>query len=181
MNESRNTPSKANGVRKHRLLIGESNPALRDYLLAVLGADGPEVVAMASGVDLMDTLAVSLHPEFGSGHFDLVVSEARMLGAEEARVLRCLGDRAKVPPFVLTTVLRDQALQVKAKQFGALAVLDKPIDIDELRRIVNTFLHDLTEAQDSFGIVCPPAPASSHLPPPPTPDSSRRESPSGLA
>jgi len=101
----------------------------------------------------MDTLAVSLHPELGSGQFDLVISEARMLGAAEAMVLRRFGDRAKVPPFVLTTVFRDNALQVKAKQFGALAVLDKPLDIDELRQIVNTSLRLLTEDRDSFGIV----------------------------
>ena len=76
MLEFRTTPSKPNGVRKHRLLIGEANPALREYLLAVLRSDGHEVVAMASGLDLLDTLAVSIHPEFGSGHFDLVISEA---------------------------------------------------------------------------------------------------------
>jgi CheY-like chemotaxis protein len=103
MHEVRTTPLNANGARKHRLLIGEANPALRDYLIAVLGADGHEVVAMASGTDLMDTLAVSLHPEFGSGHFDLVISEARMLGAEEARILRTFGDRAIVPPFLNPT------------------------------------------------------------------------------
>jgi len=153
MNAFRTTPSKANCDRKHRLLIGEANPALREYLLAVLGADGHEVVVMASGVDLMDTLAVSLHPELGSGHFDLVISEARMLGAEQARMLRTFGDRAEVPPFVLTTVYRDKGLQVKAKQFGALAVLEKPLDIDELRQIVNTFLHHLTVERDSLGSV----------------------------
>jgi len=65
MLEFRTTPSKSNGVGKHRLLIGEANPSLREYLLAVLRSDGHEVVAMASGLDLLDTLAVSLHPEFG--------------------------------------------------------------------------------------------------------------------
>jgi len=49
MHESRNTPLKVNGVRKQRLLIGESNPSVRDYLVAVLGAEGHEVVAMTSG------------------------------------------------------------------------------------------------------------------------------------
>jgi DNA-binding NtrC family response regulator len=145
MNEFRTTPSKGNGVQKHRLLIGEANPALRNYLLAVLRADGHEVVAMASGTDLLDTLAVSLHPEFGSGPFDLVISEARMLGAEEARVFSKFEDRAKVPPFVFTAVFRDKELQAKANHFGALAVLDKPLDIDDLRGIVNSSLHPLTE------------------------------------
>ncbi len=145
MHEFPNTPSKANSVRKQRLLVGESNPAVRDYLVAVLGADGHEVVAMTSGVDLLDTLAVSLHPEFGSGRFDLVISEVRMLGAEEARVFGKLVERAKLPPFVFTTVFGDKELRVKAKQFGALAVLDKPLDIDNLREIVNSVLHPLPE------------------------------------
>lgn len=162
MHEFRTTPSNANGARKHRLLIGEANPAFRDYLLAVLGAEGHEVVAMASGADLMDTLAVSLHPEFGSGHFDLVISEARMLGPEEARVLREFGDRAKVPPFVFTTAFRDKELQAKAKQFGALAVLDKPLDIDELREIVNNSLHHLTEDRNSLSHV--PQAEIEHIP-----------------
>jgi CheY-like chemotaxis protein len=154
MNEFRTTPSKANCVRKHRLLIGETNPVLREYLVAVLGADGHEVVAMATGVDLMDTLAVSLHPEFGSGHFDLVISEARILGAEQARMLLAFGDQAEVPPLILTTVFRDKELHAKAKQFGALAVLDKPLDIDELRQIVDASLHYLTKDRDCLGSVC---------------------------
>jgi CheY-like chemotaxis protein len=129
--------------RNHRLLIGETNPAVRDYMLAVLRADGHEVVAMASGIDLLDTLAVSLHPEFGSGRFDLVIAEARMLGTEEARMLANFGDRTNVPPFVFTTVSRDQELQAKANRFGALAVLEKPIDIDDLRETVDRSLRQL--------------------------------------
>jgi DNA-binding NtrC family response regulator len=144
MNEFRTAPSTANGVCKHRLLIGEVNPALRDYLLAVLRADGHEVVAMARGIDLLDTLAVSLHPEFGSGHFDLVIAEARMLGADEARLFSKFAHHAKVPPFVFTTVFRDKELQAKANHFGALAVLDKPITIDDLREIVNSALASST-------------------------------------
>jgi DNA-binding response OmpR family regulator len=102
MSESGAAPSKANVSLKHRLLIGESNPALRDYLLAVLRADGHDVVAMAIGTDLLDALAVSLHPGSGSGNFDFVITDARMLGKAEARVFSELGNRAKAPPFVFT-------------------------------------------------------------------------------
>ena len=150
MHDFPTAPWKANGIRNHRLLLGENNPALRDYLLAVLRADGHEVVAMSSGIDLLDTLAVSLHPEYGSGEFDLVISEARMLGAAEARVFSELENRAKAPPFVLITAFRDMELHVKAEQFGALAVLDNPLEIDDLRQIVNSFLHQLTGARGSM-------------------------------
>lgn len=167
MNEFGTTPSMAKGVRQHRLLIGESNPALRDYLVAVLEADGHEVVAMASGVDLLDTLAVSLHPEFGSGSFDLVIAESRLLGAQEAMVFSGFRGRTKVPPFVFTTVYGDKELRAKAKQFGALAVLEKPLDIDELCQIVNRSLHYLTDDLDSLPYVAQPQkelPASARSP-----------------
>ena len=150
MNDFQTASSKASGFRSYRLLVGENNPALRDYLRAVLRGDGHEVVAMPSGMDLLDTLAVSLHPELGSGHFDLVISEARMLGAAEARVFSELENRAKAPPFVLISAFRDKELQVKAAQFGAVAVLDMPLDIDNLLEIVNGFLHRLTGQRDSM-------------------------------
>jgi len=50
-------------------------------------------------------------------------------------------------------VFRDKDLQTRAKQFGALAVLDKPIDIDDLRNTVNGFLHHLAEDRDSLSQV----------------------------
>jgi DNA-binding NtrC family response regulator len=144
MHELRTAPSEASGARKRRLLIGETNPALRDYLLAVFRADGHEVVAMASGIDLLDTLAVSLHPGSGSGCFAIAITDARMLSKVEARVFSELGNRAKAPPFVFTVSFRDKELQAKAIQFGAIAVLDKPLDIDNLREIVNSSLHQQT-------------------------------------
>jgi len=143
MHELRNTPAKANGVRKHRLLIGESNPAVRDYLVAVLRADGHEAVAMANGGDLLDTLAVSLHPEFGSGPFrprDLRGAHAWGRGSDSVLV-----DRAKLPPFVFTTAFGDKELPMKAKQFGALAMLDEPLDINDFRGTVNSALQALPE------------------------------------
>jgi len=100
---------------------------------------------MGSGIDLLDTLAVSLHPEFGSGRFDLVIADARMLGAENAKMFCKLGNRAKLPPFVFTTVYGDKDLDAKTKQFGALAVLEKPLDMNDLRQVVNRSLHYLTE------------------------------------
>jgi FixJ family two-component response regulator len=64
--------------------------------------------------------------------------------------LRTFKKRADVPPFVFTTVFRDKDLQAKAKSFGALAVLDKPLDINDLREFVNRSLHLLTEEETSL-------------------------------
>jgi DNA-binding response OmpR family regulator len=135
---------KQSGSRRHRLLVGENNPILRDYLFTIFKADGYEVVLVGSGNDLLDTVSVSLHPEFGSGEFDLVISEAHMLGTAELQSLTRLGSWARVPPFVFLASFGDKELHIKAKQFDAVAVLDKPLDFDNLRDLVNSFLRHPT-------------------------------------
>jgi DNA-binding NtrC family response regulator len=136
--------SKSNDSHKQRLLVGEKNPAIRDFLLSVFTAEGYEVVGVANGIDLLDALAVSLHPELGSGEFDLVISESRMLGALELQAFSKLGDTAKVPPFVCIASFGDKEPQVKARPFEAVAVLEQPLDMVNLRDLVNNFLHHPT-------------------------------------
>jgi CheY-like chemotaxis protein len=144
MEELQAAQSKANGTRKQRLLVGENNPALRDFLLSVFTAEGYEVVGVANGSDLLDAVAVSLHPEFGSGEFDLVISESRMLGATELQAFSKVGNWARVPRFVFIASFGDKELDVKARPFDAVAVLDQPLDIASLRDLVNSFLHHPT-------------------------------------
>ena len=141
MQELQAVQSQANSARKQRLLVGEKNPAIRDFLLSVFTAEGYEVVGVANGSDLLDAVAVSLHPEFGSGEFDLVISESRMLGAPELQAFSKLGDWAKVPPFVFIASFGEN---MKAIPFGAVAVLEKPIEMANLRDLVNGFLHHPT-------------------------------------
>ena len=141
MQELQSAQSAANGSRRQRILVGEKNPAIRDFLLSVFMAEGYEVVGVANGSDLLDAVAVSLHPEFGSGEFDLVISESRVLGATELQAFSKRGNWAKVPPFVFIASFGDKELDVKARAFDAVAVLEKPIEIANLRDLVNRFLH----------------------------------------
>ena len=122
MEELQTAQSKANGSRKQRLLVGEKNPAIRDFLLSVFTTEGYDVVGVANGIDLLDALAVSQHPEFGSGEFDLVISESRILGAPELQAFNRLGSAGRVPPFVFIASFGDNGSPVKAKPFEAVAV-----------------------------------------------------------
>ena len=72
-----------------------------------------------------------------------------MLGKGEAVVFGELGRRARVPPFVFIVSFGDKELQAKMKQFGALAMVDAPLDIDNLREIVNSSLDRLAEERGS--------------------------------
>ncbi len=145
MEELQAAQSNANGARKQRLLVVENNPSLRDFLLSVFTAEGYEVVGVANGIDLLDAVAVSLHPEFGSGEFDLVISESRMVGETELQALSKLGNWATVPPFVFIASFGEKELHVKTRPFDAVAVLEKPIEMANLRDLVNRFLRHPTK------------------------------------
>ena len=94
------TPSNSNGLRKPRLLVGEKNHVLRGFLKSVFSAEGYDVIEAASGADLLDALTISLHPEFGSGAFALVISDTSFLREVELESFNKLGDWAPLPPFI---------------------------------------------------------------------------------
>jgi CheY-like chemotaxis protein len=126
--------------RRHRLLVAEDNRSFRELLVAVLMADGHEVVAVTNGGDLLDTLAVSADPLLGSGKFDLVISDVRMPGSTGLQVLSQMAGAPRIPPFILITAFGGQDLHAAASGLGVLAVIDKPFDVDDLRRFVSEFL-----------------------------------------
>jgi CheY-like chemotaxis protein len=121
-------------------LVAEDDPALRAMIVALFRADNHEVVAVGNGLDLLDTIEVSLAPALGTKRFDLVISDVRMPEMTGLRVFDRLGYGPTVPPVVFITAFGDEELHQEAMQAGALAVLDKPLDLDELRAFVNDFL-----------------------------------------
>jgi DNA-binding NtrC family response regulator len=72
---------------------------------------------------------------------DLVISDIRMPGLSGLEILEGLSKREDFPPFVLITAFGDAATHAAAEQNGALALFDKPFDIDDLvekvRKIFN--------------------------------------------
>ena len=124
-----------------RLLVGEDNSALREFLAAVFLAEGYQVVTAANQEDLFDTLAVSLHPEIGSGRFDLIIAEVHMLGRLGLATLDKFEELAEAPPLVLIADVIDKKLNVDAKRSRALATLENPFDMDELRQLVRRLLN----------------------------------------
>jgi CheY-like chemotaxis protein len=132
--ESDGTPS-----RKYRLLIAEDDQAFRDLLVTLFKADGHDVVAVTNGRALMDTLAASSDPQPGSAPFDLVISDVRMPGATGLQVLAQTAGARKIPPFIFITAFGGEDLHAEAEQLGALAIVDKPFDFDDLRAFVDNF------------------------------------------
>jgi two-component system, response regulator, stage 0 sporulation protein F len=126
-------------VRSH-LLVAEDDAAFRCLLVSALRADEHEVVEVSNGVDLIDALGVSLQPGLDTGYFDLVLSDVRMPGWTGVDALASLGHGPALPPVVFITAFGDEELHCRALRAGAVAVFDKPIDIDDLRLFVREFL-----------------------------------------
>jgi CheY-like chemotaxis protein len=138
--EPMTAPSQMPTLRRNRLLVAEDDQALRELMVQVLRSDGHEVVAVADGNDLLDTLAGSLNPKTGMDPFDLVISDVRMPGQSGLNAFAQVGYGPRMPPVVFMTAFGDEDVHQRAIHLGAIAVLDKPVDFDQLRLFVTSYL-----------------------------------------
>ena len=133
-------PSNTNAFRRQRLLVGQKKPTLRAFLASVLTAEVYDVVGVATGIDLLDAVTVSLHPEFGSGSFALVIVETSLLHEAELKAFNRLADWTKLPPFIFIASFGDKAVRAQLEPFETVALFEQPFDIVNLRNSVNGFL-----------------------------------------
>jgi CheY-like chemotaxis protein len=118
-----------------RILLAEDDGSFRFLLAGSLRKDGYEIVTVSTGVDLLDVLSGSLSPQ-ATTRFDLVLSDIRMPGWQGLEALARVRGHPAMPPLILFTAFGDDETHRYAREIGALAVLDKPFDIDELCQLV---------------------------------------------
>jgi two-component system response regulator (stage 0 sporulation protein F) len=119
-----------------RILLAEDDGPFRFLLSSVLRKEGYQVVGVSTGVDLLDVLDASVGPEPTCQAFDLVLSDVRMPGWPGLEGLARLGHDPAMPPFILFTAFGDEEAHERAIEIGAVTLLDKPFDIDQLRDLV---------------------------------------------
>ena len=111
---------------KSRILIIEDNLELAENLREILEleADDLEIELAADGKEGLDTLANS--------RFDLVLTDMRMPGVSGSEVVREVRRLyPDLPAVVMTAYAEDDSLSA-AKDWGAMDVLIKPIDVEQL-------------------------------------------------
>jgi CheY-like chemotaxis protein len=124
--------------RRGRLLVAEDDTELRTLLVLSLRRSGFEVVEAADGRALLD--ALELTRSNGADSFDVIVSDIRMPGYTTLDVLAGADETFARAPVVLITAFGDRRTHERARRLGAAAVLDKPVDLDELVGAVNRLL-----------------------------------------
>ena len=119
-----------------RVLLAEDDPAFRSTMSLILGGDGYEVVEVADGSGVLDELVDSLSDESSLRSFDVIITDVRMPGFSGMDVLRAVRGLPEAPPVILMTAFGNKETHREAHRLGALTVLDKPFDLEDLRAAV---------------------------------------------
>ncbi|WP_437731955.1 response regulator [Sorangium sp. So ce1335] len=122
-----------------RVLLAEDDRELRQLLATALRRDGYEVLEARDGNQLLELMAESLVSSSGARP-DIVVSDVRMPGKSGLELLAGLRRDDWSTPVVLITAFGDPETHAEAYRLGADAVLDKPLDIDDLRVVVQALV-----------------------------------------
>ena len=131
-----------------RILIVEDRDSLRRMLERALSQEGYEVESAADG--LAGIRLVEQHP------FDLVLTDLKLPDADGLQVLAASRQAQPRVPVIVLTGFGTVGAAVEAMKLGAFDFLEKPLEIDDLARLIE---RALGERDDSALFHVPGAPA----------------------
>ncbi|KFE62362.1 response regulator [Hyalangium minutum] len=123
--------------RALRILLAEDDDAMRNMIQQVLTRAGHTVVPLEDGFELADYVEL-IRQDTGLGPPDLILSDVRMPGRTGLEVLAQVRARGLTCPVLLLSAFADEPTREEARRLGAQALLDKPVDMDELKSAVVT-------------------------------------------
>jgi len=142
MNTSENINRQANepaGRDEFHILIAEDDDEMRALLSQTLQAKGYMVSECSNGFQLINELKFFEKPR-DEERYNLIISDIRMPGLIGTEVLEAASLSPDAPPIILITAFGDAETHDQARRFGAVAILDKPFDMDDLIKVVENVL-----------------------------------------
>jgi two-component system response regulator HydG len=115
-------------AEKPKILVVDDEESHRIMLKAVLGAEGYMVAEAADGTEALAAV--------GKGAFDVILLDLRMTSMDG---IEALGEIRKISPQVPVLIMTAYAsvkTAVEALKAGAFDYLTKPLDIDELKILI---------------------------------------------
>ena len=119
----------------NRILVVEDEKSMRDLLALTLRKEGYAVETVESGVRAKEVLA-------GNAQYDLIVTDISMPGMTGLELLRHVREAAPDTAVILMTAFGSKQTAIDALNQGASYYVEKPFDLDELRRAVRARLDD---------------------------------------
>jgi EAL domain-containing protein (putative c-di-GMP-specific phosphodiesterase class I) len=118
----------AGSFAQPRILVADDDDASRGFLARGLRSAGYEVVLASNGAEATDIVRAS--------PVDAIVSDISMPEMTGIQLLKAIRQRDADVPVVLITGSPDVESAMEAVRFGALLYLKKPVDLEELRRVM---------------------------------------------
>jgi CheY-like chemotaxis protein len=115
-------------------LVADDDDDMRLLVAEALRADGYHVVEARDGAELVEHLRTAIDDP--TLRPDVVVTDVLMPRLSGLGVLGALRRATWNVPVIVITAMADDSVRAVARRLGAVAVLKKPFDIDDLRTAV---------------------------------------------
>jgi DNA-binding response OmpR family regulator len=123
-----------------RILVIDDNPHVVDILGTYLREEGYRVLGALTSAEGLK-LAILSRPE-------VVLLDIGLPGTNGLELLKRIHSINPTTRVIMVTGNTDPALARKALELGALAYIDKPFDLDYLKRVVSMVLQSQAERPD---------------------------------
>jgi len=119
------------------VLLAEDDRDMREMIATVLTAEGYEVIEARDGSELLSRLQEVAKQPRGRETLALIISDVRMPRLDGLDMLAALRCARWYTPVILITAFGDEEVHREAHDLGAVAVLDKPFSLANLRSLVH--------------------------------------------
>ena len=115
------------------VLVADDDPDFRATLVKTLARLDLRVAEVESGNALIAALGSAKN---GNAVPDLVITDNHMPGCSGLTALAIMQEAGLETPIILMTGYRDNVTASRAQRYGAIAMLQKPFEVDELRETI---------------------------------------------
>ncbi|MBN2372826.1 response regulator [bacterium] len=119
-------------MEKKKILVVDDEHNSREGLTKILIKEGYDIVAAESGEAALK--------EAAKQDFDLIITDLKMPDISGIEVLEKIREKKPNVGVIIVTAYGEVNSYLKAMTLGAFEYLNKPIKLDELRRVINKAL-----------------------------------------
>jgi CheY-like chemotaxis protein len=116
------------------VLVADDDEDTLSLVAETLRADGYSVTEAHDGAELLEYLRDAIDDP--AARPDVIVTDVLMPKLSGLGVLGALRHARWNVPVVVMTVLADESVRTVARRLGAVGVIRKPLDVDDLRTMI---------------------------------------------
>ena len=123
-----------------RVLLAEDDDELRWALEECLKREGYEVIAVPDGNAVLNHLGAALLLERREDPPDVIITDLRLPGFTGMHLLEAIRGKGWTVPVVVISAFGDERTRARARELGATAFLDKPLETEQLKTVIQNAL-----------------------------------------